>query len=79
MEYIIVRYPKHREVIIDGESSGFTNMMLMVENGHHQIELAGETDYGPTKPILMVKNTDVGFPMKIQFTPLEEVKEGCNS
>lgn len=75
MEYIIVRYPTHRQVIIDGEPSGFTNITLLVQKGHHQIELAGETDYSPEKLIVMVKNTDVDFPMKIELVPLEEIKE----
>jgi len=78
MEYIIVKYPKHREVIIDGEPSGFTNMILMVQNGHHQIDLAGEADYSPVKLIVMVKNTDVDFPMKIELVPLEDIKEVNN-
>ncbi len=75
MEYIVVRYPKHRQVIIDGELSGFTNIILMIQNGHHQIELDGKADYSPSKSIVMVKNTDVDFPMKIEFIPLEETEE----
>ncbi len=75
MEYIIVRYPTHRQVSIDGESSGFTNITLMVEAGHHQIELEGEVDYRPEKLIIMVENTDPDAPMQINFVPLETTKE----
>lgn len=75
MEYIIVRYPTHRQVNIDGESSGFTNVTLMVEAGHHQIDLGGEVDYCPEKPIIMIENTDPNAPMEIDFVPLEMVKE----
>jgi hypothetical protein len=79
MEFIIVRYPTHREVIICGETLGFTNMILMAPNGHHQIELAGDADYSPAKLIVMIKNTDIDFPMKIKLVPLEEIKEENNA
>jgi hypothetical protein len=79
MEFIIVRYPTHREVIIDGKPSGFTNILLMVQKGHHQIELAGEIDYRPAKLIVMIENTDVDFPMNIEIVPLEEIKEENNA
>jgi hypothetical protein len=74
MEFIIVRYPTHREVIIDGKPSGFTNMILMVQKGNHQIELTGKIDYRPAKLIVMIKNTDVDFPMKIELVPLEAME-----
>jgi hypothetical protein len=71
MEYVIVKYPEIRGVLIDDKPSGNTNKTLMAEEGHHEFKLDGEPDYTPLDQVVLVQYTDPDNPMKIIFSPTE--------
>ena len=81
MEYVRVRFssedePIDREVLIDDQSSGRTNEILMVQEGHHEFRLGGPDDYTPSVQEDLVQNTGADDPMIVSFTLLEE-QENC--
>jgi hypothetical protein len=63
MEFVIVVYPTHRKVRIDGQDAGFTNVTLRVETGHHVFDLGLPPDYEPGSVRKLVKTTTVLDPL----------------
>ncbi len=72
MEYVVVRYPKDRNIRIDGQVAGETNDTLMVEQGHHIFDLGDPHDYQPQSVEKDVQNTTSVSPLLIgDFRPSE--------
>lgn len=59
MEYVVVTYPKVRDVLIDGQVAGQTNdpNPLRVERGHHTFDLGDPEDYLPKSVEKNVRGT----------------------
>jgi len=70
MEYVKVRYPMKRDVYIDGQQSGSTNEVLIVEVGHHSFTLGTPADYTPRQIDMLVSGTTAEFPAMVVFTPV---------
>ena len=67
MEYVIVKYPIKRTVLVDGEKSGFTNEILRMDEGTHTFELDGVKDYKPLSQTLEIKGTNSVNPKGVTF------------
>jgi hypothetical protein len=67
MEFVIVRYPTRRTVLVDGEEAGFTNKILRMEEGTHTFELDGAGDYMPISQTLEIKGTNSVHPKEVTF------------
>ncbi len=67
MEHVIVTYPERREIVIDGETSGYTGNVLMVEKGTHRFQLSGPQNYKPKWRQPVVKDTTPASPMEVIF------------
>lgn len=67
MEYVIVKYPESRKVLVDGEVTGLTSEVLMLEEGTHTFELDGPKHYKPLSQTLVVKGTNPVKPMEVTF------------
>lgn len=74
MEYLLVRFPDQRTVIVNGFVRGRTNMTFRVESGTHTIELGEPFDYTPTRRRATVRDTSPFHPQVVTFD-LEETIE----
>lgn len=66
-EYIIVRFPRERDVYIGGVLNGKTNQRLRVPTGRHHIHLGNPKDYEPAYRRPYVKDTTLIKPMEVLF------------
>lgn len=74
MEYIIVRYPTVRDVVVDGQIAGKTNNVLAVDTGPHVFGIGGLQDYRPRTVTKNVKDTTPTSPLIINdFLPGEPI------
>jgi hypothetical protein len=69
MEWVVIKYPRVRDVFINGRRSGATNRILAVAEGTHRFDLGVPSDYCPDRRIITVTETSDGAPMNIEFTP----------
>ncbi len=67
--WVIVTFPKVRDVYVDGVRSGKTNTAFNVQLGHHTFDLDEPKDYKPAKIALLIDGTPVN-PTVIEFLPL---------
>jgi len=67
MEFVIVKYPMSRTVLVDGEKSGLTNKILRLAEGTHTFELSGAKNYKPLSQTLAIKGTDSVNPKEVTF------------
>jgi hypothetical protein len=70
MEFVIVRFPESRTVLIDGEEGGFTNEILRINEGTHNFKLDGPKDYQPAWRRPTVTGTNPNAPMEVNFEKL---------
>ncbi len=69
MEFVVVRYPERRPVFIDGREAGRTGQMLLVEEGHHVLDLGAPRNYQPGQLDFEVRGTSSVTPLELAFTP----------
>jgi hypothetical protein len=67
MEWVIVWYPRERDVFIDGQRSGRTNQMLIVREGTQTFDLGVPIDYRPQRRRMAVTGTTAATPKQIKF------------
>lgn len=67
MEWVIVRYPRIRDVFIDGRRSGPTNHLLIVREGTQTFHLGLPVDYRPQRQTVVVTGTSAANPQLIDF------------
>jgi hypothetical protein len=67
MEWVKVNYAESRDVFIDHQKSGKTNMKLIVGEGTHDFDLGDPKDYCPLTQKRTVTGTTEEFPMQIDF------------
>jgi hypothetical protein len=71
MEWIIVDYPRVRDVFVDGRRTGQARELLIVREGTQVFDLGVPADYQPSKRKVRVTNTSEADPMTIAFSPKE--------
>jgi hypothetical protein len=69
MEWVMVTYPRVRDVFVDGRRSGRTNRLLVVGRGTHEFHLGEPVDYAPRRRTLAVAGTSAGVPLDVDFRP----------
>ena len=69
MEWVIVGYPRTRDVFVDGRRCGETNRLLIVREGTQAFHLGTPADYQPAKQKVKVTKTTPSAPMAIYFQP----------
>ena len=72
MEFVTVKYWRKRNVFLDGQKSGYTNMVLQTNRGTHIIKLGDPQNYRPKQRRVRVFDTGPGDPLIVEFT-----KEGA--
>jgi hypothetical protein len=68
-EYLFVKYPLPRRVLVDGVDQGPVNELLELEAGQHSASLVGPVDFSPDQYIVWLANTDPLDPVMVSFTP----------
>lgn len=72
MEWVIVRYPRVRDVFIEGRRSGPTNRVLIVREGTQTFDLGVPVDYHPQQKRVVVTGTTAATPQLIDFTQVSQ-------
>lgn len=67
MEYVVVIFSEKREVLVDGDTGGYTGDVLMLEKGTHRFQLSDPQDYKPKWRQPAVKGTTLASPMEVEF------------
>jgi hypothetical protein len=72
MQYLIVRFPEDRGVMVDGRPAGTTNAVMAVEEGTCSISLEGAHDFSPASQTITIADT-ASFvdPKEITFEKIE--------
>jgi len=71
-EFILVEFYETREVMIDGELSGYnTGEVIELGAGTHTISLADPKDFTPLEQDVNPTGTDPIQPLKVLFTKEE--------
>jgi len=68
-EYLFVKYPLPRRVLVDGVDQGPVNELLELEAGQHTASLVGPFDFSPDQYIVWLANTDPLDPVTVSFNP----------
>jgi hypothetical protein len=67
MEFLIVRFPRSREVRVDGVPQGKTNFILQFEAGKHTVTLGPPWNFSPLEQTVLLQNTSPLDPYKVEF------------
>jgi hypothetical protein len=67
-EFVIVVYPRKRDVVVGGAVTATTRKTFILETGHHTFSLAGPDDYGPSSQSHLVQHTTANDPFVVVFT-----------
>jgi len=70
MEFLIVMFPGTRAVRVDGALQGWTNTVLQLEAGDHDVTLEPPQNFSPVSQHILLQNTAALDPYRIQFHPL---------
>jgi PEGA domain-containing protein len=68
MEYLLVNFgsPKRR-VIVDGSPFGFTDAVIQIDAGNHEITLEPPPDFSPVTQNVLIQNTSPLAPLNVTF------------
>jgi hypothetical protein len=67
MEFLVVLFPRKRQVRIDGEVNGRTNELIEIEGGEHTVTLGPPRNFKPASRTVDVRNTSALMPMTVSF------------
>ncbi len=74
MEYVIVKFNSRREILVDGNSQGYTadesgnQNVIQLEEGTFDFSLEGEKNFSPLSQEIYVSETNQFEPLEIVFT-----------
>ena len=67
MEYLIVRVPETRDVLVDGLVQGKTNLVLELEAGVHDVSLGPPRNFSPLEQKVLLQSTSPLDPSRVDF------------
>jgi len=67
MEFVLVRYPEDRMVLVDGEERGITSVILRTNRGTHRFDLGEPVEYQPESVEIYVGGTSSIKPREVIF------------
>jgi hypothetical protein len=70
MEFLIVLFPWRRGVRVDDTPQGWTNTVLQLEAGQHDVTLEPPMNYSPILQRVLLENTSPLDPYRIGFHQL---------
>jgi hypothetical protein len=69
-EFLLVRFPGSRQLLLNGIRQGWTNMVIRLEAGTYDVALAGRLDFSPDRQTVTLRYTAPGQPTELTFHPL---------
>jgi len=70
MEFLIVLFPEQRAVWVDDALQGWTNTVLQLEAGQHDVTLGPPMNYSPILQRVLLENTSPLDPYRVAFHQL---------
>ncbi|MCX7107986.1 MAG: PEGA domain-containing protein [Methylococcales bacterium] len=70
-EYLVVSFPRTRRVLINGQFSGTTNIILELEDGQYEVTLGPPKNFTPEKYDIDLHGTSSMNPMIVEFKVLK--------
>ncbi len=70
MEYLVVRFPELRHVIIDGTLQGETGELIELEAGTYKLSLAPPPNFRPDAIEIVLEGTSPLEPLEVIFDVL---------
>ncbi|HSB73676.1 MAG TPA: hypothetical protein VLT62_30485 [Candidatus Methylomirabilis sp.] len=67
MEFLIVRFPRSRRVLIDDEFNGRTDEVIELEAGTHTISLGPPANFTPESRRIVLRDTSPLEPREVAF------------
>jgi hypothetical protein len=67
MEYLVVRFPRSRRVLVDDELNGRTDELIQLEAGTHTISLGPPPSFTPESRRIVLKGTSELTPREVTF------------
>ena len=68
MEYLLVNFGSpRRRVIVDGSPFGFTDAVIQIEAGTHEVTLEAPPDFSPAAQTVVIQNTSPLAPLNVTF------------
>ena len=67
MEYLVIRFPHPRRVIINENFQGRTNELIELEGGKYTVSLEPVSPFRPDSQAIDLRNTSALAPMTIRF------------
>jgi hypothetical protein len=67
MEYLVVRFPRSRRVLVDDEFNGRTNELIQLAAGTHTISLGPPANFTPESRRVMLQDTSELSPREVAF------------
>jgi hypothetical protein len=67
MEYLVIRFPRSRRVVIDAEFNGRANELIELEAGTYTVSLGPPANFTPESRRIVLKNTSALEPKEVTF------------
>lgn len=67
MEFLVVRFPRSRRVLIDDEFNGRTGELIELEAGTHTVSLGPPANFAPPFQRIVLRNTSALEPREVAF------------
>jgi len=66
-EFLLVKFPESRQLLINGVPEGRTNIVVRLEAGTYQVALAGRRNYSPDSQTVTLRFTAITNPTLLTF------------
>ena len=67
MEFLLVRFPRTREVLVDGHPNGWTNTIIPLPAGTYTVALGTPRDFSPDEQKIHLEFTAALDPYTVTF------------
>ena len=67
MEYLVVRFPRSRRVLVDDEFNGRTDELIELEEGTHTVSLGPPANFTPESRRIVLRDTSELEPREVAF------------
>ena len=66
-EFLLVKFPESRQLVLNGFLQGRTNMITRLEAGTYTVGLAGQQNYSPDCQTITLRFTAITNPAIVSF------------
>jgi len=69
-EFLLVKFPESRQLVVNGVPQGRTNIIVRLEGGTYEVKLAGRRNYSPDSQTVTLRFTAITNPALLTFHEL---------